>query len=130
MLFCPSPETATTSLSRVLNEGNFTGGVSRVDDTQGSGVAVAPGLIQGALQLADVHTPALFFIKVIVDLHGAQFGQRSRVQRILRYGDHDAGTGRTLAAHQQLQHGLKEQDGEVKKGVSPTVLSTYTHFRK
>ena len=106
-------------------KGTFTSGVSRVDDAQGSGVAVAPGFIQGALQLADVHTPALFFIKVIVDLQGAQFGQRGRVQRILRYGDHDARTGRALAAHQQLQHGLKEQDGEVKKDVRPTMLPTH-----
>lgn len=96
----------------------FTGWVSRVDDAQGSGVAVAPGLIHGALQLADVQTPALFLIQVIVDLHGAQFGQRGRVEGILRYGDHDASAGRTLATHQQLQHGLKKRDREVEKDES------------
>lgn len=83
------------------------------------------GLIQRALQLADVHTPALFLIKVIVDLHGAQFGQRSRVQGILRYGDHNARTVRTLATHQQLQHGLKVQDREVRKDMSAQQL--YIH---
>ena len=99
----------------------FTGRVPRVDDAQGSGVAVLPGLVQRALQLADVQAPALLFIKVIVDLHGAQFCQCSRVQGILRYGDHDAGAGCTFATHQQLQHGLKEQD---RKGQGKSVSST------
>lgn len=109
----------------------FTGRVPRVDDAQGSGVAVLPGLVQRALQLADVQAPALLFIKVIVDLHGAQFCQCSRVQGILRYGDHDAGAGCTFATHQQLQHGLKEQDRKGQgKSVSSTVLSTdeLSHF--
>lgn len=120
MFFCP-PKPDTVWLSRVwtwndlickntdqyelviiLTKLNITGGVSRVDDAQGSGAAVSPGLIQGALQLADVQTPALFFIQVIVDLHGTQFGQCSRVQRVLRYGDHDACASRTLATHKQL----------------------------
>jgi len=89
--------------------GNITGGVSRVDDTQGPRVAVAPGFVQGPLQLADVHAPALLLVQVIVDLHGGQLGERSRVQGVLRDGDHHARTGRALAAHQQLQHGLREQ---------------------
>lgn len=81
---------------------DVTGGVSRVYDAQGSGVAVCPGLIQGTLQLTDVQTPALLFIQVIVDLHRSQFCQSSRVQWILGNGDHDACTGRTLAAHEQF----------------------------
>lgn len=94
-------------LSLETAQRRLTGGVSRVDDAQGSGVAVAPGLIQSTLQLTDVQAPALLLIQVIIDLHGAQFGQRSRVQRVLGYGDHDAGAARTLATHQQLQHGLE-----------------------
>lgn len=81
---------------------DVTGGVSRVYDAQGSGVAVCPGLIQGTLQLADVQAPALLFIQVIVDLHRSQFCQSSGVQRILGNGDHDACTGRAIAAHQQF----------------------------
>lgn len=144
---------ATTWLSRVLNEmiqyvkiltntnnlvvpltcqkkkaSNFTRGVSRVDDAQGSGIAVASSLVQGALQLADVQTPALFLIKVIVDLHSAQFGERSWVQGILRYGDHDACTGRTFPTHQQLQHGLKVQDREAKKVGSIVLPLTSYHI--
>lgn len=90
-----------------MNEGNVTGGVPRVDDAQGSRFAVFPGLVHGAAQLADVQAPALLLIKVIVDLHGAQFGQCSRVQRVLGNGDHDAGAGFVLATHKQLKHGLK-----------------------
>lgn len=99
--------------------GNLTGGVSRVDDAQGSRVAVAPGLIQGPLQLTDVQTPALLLVEVIVDLNRVQLGQSGRVQRILGDGDHDARARRTLAAHQQLQHGLQVQD--VEKDVPSTV---------
>lgn len=87
---------------------DVTGGVSRVYDAQGSGVAVCAGLIQGTLQLTDVQTPALLFIQVIVDLHSSQFSQSSRVQWILGNGDHDACTGRAIAAHEQFQHGLEE----------------------
>lgn len=84
------------------NTTNLTSGVSRVDDAQGSGVAVRPGLVQGTLQLADVQTPALVFIQVVVDLHCPQFCQSSRVERILGYGDHDACAGRAVAAHKQF----------------------------
>lgn len=84
----------------------FTSWVPWVDDTQSSGVAVKTSFIKSPLQLADVQTPALFLIKVIVNLHSTEFSQSSRVQGILRYGDHDACTGYTFTTHQQLQHGL------------------------
>lgn len=93
----------------------FTGGVSGVDDAQGSRVAVASGLIQSALQLGDVKAPALILIKVIVDLHSAQFGQCGRIQGVLRYGDHDARTRGTFSTHQQLQHGLREERREIQQ---------------
>lgn len=84
------------------NKTNVTSGVSRVDDAQGPGVAVRPGLVHGALQLADVQAPALLFIQVIVDLHRSQFCQGSRVERILGNGDHDACAGRALTTHEQF----------------------------
>lgn len=92
----------------MIDKPKVTGGVSGVDDAQGSGVAVRAGLVQGALQLADVQTPALVFIQVIVDLHRPQFSQRRRVERILGDGDHDACTGGAIAADEQFQHGLEE----------------------
>ena len=91
-----------------------TGGVPGVDDAEGAGVAVAAGLLQGALQLAEVHAPALVLVEVVVDLHGAQLGQRRRVQRVLGDGDHHARAALVLAAHQQLQHGLQGIGGHVQ----------------
>lgn len=84
------------------NKTIVTSGVSRVDDAQGPGVAVRPGLFHSTLQLADVQTPALLFIQVIVDLHRSQFCQSSRVERILGNGDHDACAGGALATHKQF----------------------------
>lgn len=100
------------SLRTKTNKGHVTGGVSRVDDAQRSGAAVAPRLIQGTLQLANVQTPALLFVQIIVDLHRPEFGQRGRVQRILRDGDHDARARRALATHEQLQHRLGVESRE------------------
>lgn len=56
---------------------HITCGIPRVDNAQRSGAAVAPRLIQGPLQLADVQTPALLFIQIVVDLHCPKFSQRS-----------------------------------------------------
>lgn len=106
---------AATVCERKTNKGHVTGRVSRVDDAQRSGAAVAPRLIQGTLQLANVQTPALLFVQIIVDLHRPEFGQRGRVQRILRDGDHDARACRALATHEQLQHRLRVQSTEVKR---------------
>lgn len=89
-----------------LQQRHVTGGVPGVDDAQCSGSAVMPGFIQGPLQLADVQTPALLLIQVVVDLHCPEFGQRSRVERILRNGDHDACACCAFAARKQLQNCL------------------------
>lgn len=87
-------------------------GVPRVDDAQRSGAAVAPRLIQGPLQLADVQTPALLLVQIVVDLHCPEFSQRGRVERVLRDGDHDARASRAFATHEQLQNCLNAERTE------------------
>lgn len=68
LMFPPRNSILTQKPSK---EGDFTSGVPGIDDTQGTGVAVAPRLVQSPLQLADVHAPARLLVEVVVDLHGA-----------------------------------------------------------
>lgn len=51
-------------------------GIARVDDAEDTGVAVLPGSLQRAPQLADVQAPASLLVQVVVHLDGTQFCQR------------------------------------------------------
>lgn len=90
--------------------GQVTCGVSGVDDAEDARVAVLPGLGDGPPELRHVQTPAVFLVQVVVDLHCGQFSQGGRIQRVLWYRYHHAGAGAAFAAHQQLQHGLGQEE--------------------
>lgn len=90
----------------------MTCGVPGVDDAEDARVAVLPGLGDGPPELRHVQTPAVVLVQVVVDLHRAQVGQGGRVQRVLGDGYHHAGAGAAFAAHQQLQHGLGQEEEE------------------
>lgn len=88
----------------------LTGGVSRVDNTENTRVAVLPGFCDSSLELCNIQTPAVVLIQVVIDLHGPQVSQGGWVQRVLGDGDQDSGSVTALASHQQLQNGLVQGD--------------------
>lgn len=94
---------------KILAAGH-TGGVSRVNNTENTRVAVLPGFSDGSLQLCDIQTPAVVLVQVVIDLHSPQVSQGGRVQRVLGDGDQDSGSATALASHQQLQNGLEQTD--------------------
>lgn len=53
----------------------LTGGVSRVDNTENTRVAVLPGFCDSSLELCNIQTPAVVLIQVVIDLHGPQVSQ-------------------------------------------------------
>lgn len=93
----------------------MTCGVSRVDDAEDAWVAVLPGLSDGTPQLCHIQAPAVVLVQVVIDLHCAQVGQGSRVQRVLGDGYHHTGACVAFAAHHQLQHGLGQREDDDKR---------------
>lgn len=93
-----------------IRAAGHTGGVSRVNNTENTRVAVLPGFRDGPLQLCNIQTPAVVLVQVVVDLHGPQVSQGGRVQRVLGDGDQDPGSAPALPSHQQLQNGLEQTD--------------------